>query len=173
MSCALPGCGGLLCSLRSVFPQSSSPNVSRCLCARQRSWAPCWQHSRLHLSMLMTFTIWRSSSVHWHDAFLGRNAYVFEGGRIVKKLGAAVTRPSSRSLPSSCDLAPAKTAEVASEATHLGAVHGTSSKDRWDIITYCASPPSDHCGRLFGCWATNDFADLECGFDTRPIVHAK
>ena len=98
--------------------------------------------------------------------------------------------PSSRSLPSSCDPATAKAAEMASEATHLGAVHGTSvptpcsslrhllvvrasSKDRWDFVTYCASPPSDHCGRPQGCCAAADLADLECGFDTRPIVHAE
>ena len=59
----------LLSTLR--FSAVKLPNVSRCLCSRQPSWAPCWQHSRLHLSMLMTFPIWRSSSVHWHDVFWG------------------------------------------------------------------------------------------------------
>ena len=80
----------LLSTLR--FSAVKLPSVPRCLCSRQRLWAPCWQHSKQRLSTPMTFTIWRSSSVRWHGVFLGRKAYAFEGGRVVKKLGAAVTR---------------------------------------------------------------------------------
>ena len=119
----------LLSTLR--FSAVKLPNVSRCLCSRQRSWAPCWQHSRLHLSMLMTFTIWRSSSVHWHDAFWAQCLCVWRWP--YRQETGSCSDPSSRSLPSSCDPATAKAAEVASEATHLGAVHGTS------VPTPCSS----------------------------------
>ena len=50
---------------------------------------------------------------------MARKAYVFEGGRIVKKLGAAVTRRLALCPPVVIQLRP-KTFEVASEATYLG-----------------------------------------------------
>ena len=90
MSCTLPGCGGLLCSQCSIFSAVKLPSVSR-----HRLWALCWQHSRQHLSMLMTFTIWRSRSVPWDEVF-GAQSFC---GRIVTKLGAAVTRRLALCLP--------------------------------------------------------------------------
>ena len=81
MSCALPSCGGLLYSLRSLFSTVKLSSVSRCLCSRQRLWA------RL-LAALETAPL----DAYDFQRFLERKAYVFEGDRIVKKLGAAVTR---------------------------------------------------------------------------------
>ena len=159
------------------FSAVKLPSDSKCLCSRQRLWAPCWQHSRQRLSTPKTFTIWRSSSVHWHGVFLGRKACVFEGGRIVKKLGAALSRRLALCPPVVIQLQQRRLKWLRRQliweestghpSPPLAAIFGRApSEDRWDVITHRASPSRD-------CWAPTDLADLEYGPGTRPMVHAE
>ena len=87
MSCTLPVCGGFLCPLRNFFPQSSTPTFQgACVQGSDRGHLetpPLDAHDFYHLEVKLCSLARR---------FLVRNAFVFEGGRIVKKLGAAVTR---------------------------------------------------------------------------------
>ena len=87
----MPGCGGLLCSLRSVFPQPSSPAFQGA-CVQGSDCGHPVGSIRDSASRRLDFHHLEVKLCSLARRFLGRKAHVFEGSRIVKKLGAAVTR---------------------------------------------------------------------------------
>ena len=85
--------------------------------------------------------------------FLGSRAYVFEGGRIVRKLGAAVTRGLALCLPVVIQLRQRRlkwlrtSVSTPRSSLRYFLVERAPSKERWDAIACRASPSGDHRGR--------------------------